>query len=132
MSAPSRPVLGASACVWRGEEVLIAKRGKPPFIWSLPGGHVERGETLIAAAARELLEETGVTAEPLHFVEMAEIIREDAHYVIACFTGLWAFGEAAASSDAEAVAWVHPDRLAAYELTAGTQAVIAKARRLTR
>ena len=30
MTMPPRPVLGASACVWRGEEVLIAKRGKPP------------------------------------------------------------------------------------------------------
>lgn len=132
MTMPPRPVLGASACVWRGEEVLIAKRGKPPFIWSLPGGHVERGETLIAAAARELLEETGVVAAPLQFIEMAEIIREDAHYVIACFTGHWVSGEAKAASDAEAVAWVHADGLREYELTAGTQSVIAKARRLTR
>ncbi len=132
MTMPPRPVLGASACVWRGEEVLIAKRGKPPFLWSLPGGHVERGETLIVAAGRELLEETGVEAELSHFIEMAEIIRADAHYVIACFTGHWVAGEAVAASDVEAVAWVHPDGLAAYGLTPGTQSVIAKARRLTR
>jgi 8-oxo-dGTP diphosphatase len=132
MTILPRPVLGASACVWRGDEVLLAKRGKPPFIWSLPGGHVERGETLIAAAARELLEETGVVAELSHFIEMAEIIREDAHYVIACFTGLWVSGEGQAATDAEAVAWVHNDGLGAYGLTPGTQSVIAKARKLTR
>lgn len=132
MSMPPRPVLGASACVWRGEEVLIAKRGKPPFIWSLPGGHVERGETLIAAAARELLEETGVVAELSHFIEMAEIIREDTHYVIACFTGHWVSGPGVAATDVDAVAWVKPDGLAAYGLTPGTQSVIAKARKLTR
>lgn len=132
MTTPPRPVLGASACIWRGDQVLIAKRGKPPFIWSLPGGHVERGETLAAAAARELLEETGVVAAPLQFIEMAEIIREDAHYVIACFAGLWLSGEAVAASDAEQVAWVHAEGLCAYELTTGTQSLIAKARRLTR
>lgn len=132
MTTLPRPVLGASACVWRGDEVLIAKRAKPPFTWSLPGGHVERGETLIAAAARELLEETGVAAELTHFIEMAEIIREDAHYVIACFTGNWVSGEAVAASDAEAVEWVHWERLSPYGLTPGTQSLIAKARRLAR
>jgi 8-oxo-dGTP diphosphatase len=132
MTMPARPVLGASACVWRGEEVLLAKRGKPPFIWSLPGGHVERGETLAQAAARELLEETGVVADRLQFLEMAEIIREDVHFVIACFAGNWVSGEAEAASDAQAVAWVHWEGLAAYGLTPGTQSMIEKAYRLTR
>lgn len=127
-----RPVLGASACVWRGEDVLIAKRGKPPFLWSLPGGHVERGESLIAAAARECLEETGVEAQLTHFVEFVEVIRADVHFVIACFTGQWLSGEAQAASDATAALWVKPAELAQFEMTTGTAELIGRARLLAR
>ena len=49
-----RPVLCASAAAFRGGKLLIARRTKPPFLWSLPGGAVEWGETLAAAALREL------------------------------------------------------------------------------
>ncbi|MEU3855664.1 NUDIX hydrolase [Streptomyces sp. NPDC029554] len=44
-------------------EVLLIQRDWPPHegAWALPGGHVDPGETSLAAAARELEEETGVT-----------------------------------------------------------------------
>ncbi|MFJ8097030.1 NUDIX domain-containing protein [Streptomyces griseofuscus] len=46
----------------RGDAVLLIERGWPPHKGrlALPGGHVDAGETSRAAAARELLEETGV------------------------------------------------------------------------
>ncbi len=74
--------------------------------WSLPGGHVEFGETALAAAHRELLEESGVTADLAEFVGLYEIILANPamHYAIACYCGLWTSGEAKASSDALAVA----------------------------
>jgi 8-oxo-dGTP diphosphatase len=42
--------------------VLLIERGWPPHegMWALPGGHVDRGETALCAAARELHEEAGV------------------------------------------------------------------------
>jgi 8-oxo-dGTP diphosphatase len=42
--------------------VLLIERGWPPYegCWALPGGHVDAGETSLAAAARELEEETGI------------------------------------------------------------------------
>jgi len=42
---PDRPFLAVSAAIIRDGRVLIARRAKPPQLWSLPGGAVEPGET---------------------------------------------------------------------------------------
>lgn len=73
-----RPAVTVDAVVFARERredrawrVLLVRRGKPPFEgkWALPGGFVEMDETLVASAARELAEETGlrgVALEQLH------------------------------------------------------------------
>lgn len=135
-----RPTLGASACVWRDGEVLLVKRGKAPALdlWSLPGGHVELGETLMDAAARELAEETGITAAFTHLVDCLDIIRRtpegtvDRHYVIAVFTGHWTGGEPLPMDDAAAVQWRDPEQLDGLEMTHGIAEIIRKAQGLLR
>ncbi len=44
-------------------QVLIIKRGKPPEYgsWTVPGGTLQLGETIVECARREVLEETGLT-----------------------------------------------------------------------
>ncbi|MEP3524553.1 MAG: NUDIX hydrolase [Hyphomicrobiales bacterium] len=87
VSFDQKPVLGVSALLTHEDYVLLAKRGKEPSkgLWSLPGGKLERGETLVKAAAREVFEETGINVEGLVFVEFVELIKIDYHFVIAVF-----------------------------------------------
>lgn len=49
----------------RGESgIVMVKRAKPPYGWSLPGGYVSVGESVETAATRELEEETGIKVSP--------------------------------------------------------------------
>ena len=54
---PDRPFVGVGAVIFRGDEVLIAQRGKLPRrdTWSIPGGAQEVGETYVEAAIREIM-----------------------------------------------------------------------------
>ncbi|CAN5284977.1 hypothetical protein BH10PSE7_BH10PSE7_24290 [soil metagenome] len=135
MSAPQFPRLGASACIWRDGKVLLVQRGKNPWYgaWSLPGGAVEFGERARDAAARELMEETGVTADLLRLVDIDDAMLRDgegavvSHYAIACYTGWWVSGEAVAADDALAVDWLPLADLASLSMTPGTAAYIETA-----
>lgn len=81
--------LSASVVLWRGEEILVMKRGLGGFAgggWFIPGGHVEQGERPQESAAREVFEETGmsVDAAGLRLVDVMtyETGRGTAHTVI--------------------------------------------------
>lgn len=45
--------------------IVLIQRANPPLGWALPGGFVDYGESLEAAACREALEETGLKVELL-------------------------------------------------------------------
>ena len=60
---PVKPRVGVGAITVKDEKVLLVKRGVEPSkgLWAIPGGTLELGETLQECAAREILEETGIT-----------------------------------------------------------------------
>jgi 8-oxo-dGTP diphosphatase len=138
-ATPHWPKAAASIAVLRGDAVLLVERSKPPRagLWSLPGGHIEPGETAAAAALRELAEETGVTARLVGLVDILDIITHDehgaltAHYLLAVFCGRWLSGEPVAASDSRAARFVSLDGLAAYRLTPGAETMIRRAAALT-
>lgn len=69
-------VVGVGAVVLHNDSILLVKRSGCPYrgFWSIPGGRVEFGEKLEDAVKRELLEETGVEAEPIGVIYVSEII----------------------------------------------------------
>src|SRR5580700_2266963 len=121
---PDRPVVGVLAVVMRGERVLVVRRANPPMSgrWGFPGGVLELGETVAQGAMRELLEETGVTAEaagPLTVIDTLD--RDEAgrvryHYALVAVLGDWQSGEGVAADDAEAVAWLSRDEILGRDL----------------
>lgn len=122
---PSYPYLAVSIAVFREGRVLLATRTSPPYAgdFSLPGGLVEAGETLEAAALRELREEVQVEARIVAFNRHVESIHRDGagrilrHYVIASFVGEWIAGEGAPGPEAGEVVWALPSSLAGLKCT---------------
>lgn len=61
----AQPILVAEVYIFHDNALLMIKRSqtkkKFPGFWSIPGGHIEAGEDPLAAAIREVQEETGVT-----------------------------------------------------------------------
>jgi 8-oxo-dGTP diphosphatase len=127
--APSRPVV-AVGLVARDPagRLLLVERGNPPHQgrWSLPGGRVEGGETIAAAATRELAEETGLKADVGEIAGIVERIGEGFHYLI---VDLWAElpdgAVPVAAGDAADARLVGLDELPAYSLSPGLAGFLA-------
>jgi 8-oxo-dGTP diphosphatase len=132
---PDRPIVGVGAVIIDGGRVLLIKRGSPPLLgeWSLPGGVVELGETLRAAAEREAREETGLIVKVGEVIEVLDRIipgREGApqyHYVLIDFLCTVQGGELRAGGDAADVRWAGENELAEYKLEHPAVEVIRKA-----
>ncbi len=118
----SGPELCVGAVAVRDGALLLIRRGSPPGegLWSVPGGRVQRGETLAEAVRRELQEETGLDGEVGAAVGWTELIGRRRHYVVVDFWVTVASRAAPiAGTDAADAAWVSLDELAEWELVDG-------------
>jgi ADP-ribose pyrophosphatase YjhB (NUDIX family) len=137
-SYPARPILAVSTAVIRDGRVLLAQRAKPPGagLYSLPGGLVEIGETVAEAAARELMEEVSVTAQPLGLCGARDIIIPDdegriaRHFVVLCYAARWIAGEGMISPEAADIRWMRQQDVPDLPVTEGLIDIVAAAFRL--
>ena len=135
---PDQPIVGVGAVIVDRGRVLLARRARAPLLgcWSLPGGVVELGETLRAAAEREAQEETGLAVKAGEVLEVLDRIipvengRPQYHYVLIDFLCEPAGGELRAGGDAAEVAWAAEKDLGSYQLEEPALKVIRKALRI--
>jgi 8-oxo-dGTP diphosphatase len=137
---PERPVVGVGGVVIQEGRALLIKRGHAPLQgeWSIPGGTLELGETLLEGVGRELAEETGIEVRVVDQIEAFErVFRDDAgkvryHFVILDYLCEAISGSACAASDVMDVAWASEAELEHYALTPTATRVIRRAFEMSR
>ena len=129
---PSQPRVAVGAIVFKDQKVLLVKRGQPPAngLWAIPGGSVELGETLQAAAEREIREETTIVIRAKAPVFTFDAVERDKngdirfHYVIVDLMADYVGGEPRAGSDVTEARWVSPDELGQIDVNRTTRKLL--------
>lgn len=105
-----------------GEKLLLIRRAKPPGqgFWSIPGGHVEPGESWQEAVEREVREETGLVATCGSFIGWVERSAGGDRYLIADFlVDVLAPETAAAGDDAADLTFADAEDMKLLEIAPG-------------
>jgi len=130
---PDAPLVGVGVVIFNPHgEVLLVQRGRPPRQgeWSLPGGLIDLGESLAAAAQREVWEECAIEIDLGGLIAPFELTMRDAtgrleyHYVILDYWATYRRGVALAQDDAAAVMWTDVSVLDTVLLSDDTRRMI--------
>ena len=116
------PKVAAGVLVLRGNEILLVRRVMEPYIrhWSIPAGFVNAFEDPRSAAARECLEETGLTVE---LDDLFEVLYGREHKrgadILLVYKAEVKGGQLSAADDADEVGWFPLENLPplAFETT---------------
>jgi ADP-ribose pyrophosphatase len=116
---PLKPRVGVGAITLKDGKVLLVKRGIEPSygLWAIPGGTLKLGETLQECAAREILEETGITIKVGPCVYVFDFLERDDkgkikfHFVVVDFAADYISGEPQGADDALDARWLAPAEL---------------------
>jgi 8-oxo-dGTP diphosphatase len=122
------PKVAAAVLVEKDSRVLLVRRVNEPFrgLWTLPAGFINGGENPAEAAARECLEETGLS---VRVTRVLDVISGKEHERGADFIIVYhaevVGGELIPADDADAVDWFARDDLPPLAFKA-TQQVLGK------
>lgn len=135
MNAAPRPIVGVGAIVLRRigarVDVLLIQRGRPPNVgsWSLPGGRLEWGESIVDGIAREVREETSLEVDVGPLIEVVELRGDDFHYIVIDHAAKPRNpdSEPRAGDDAKDARWVDVEGIAALGVTEAVARVVKAA-----
>ena len=114
---PEKPVAGVGVAVIDAPRVLVVQKRVGPLsgMWALPGGKIELGETRVAAARREVKEETGLDVEIGEVIWVGESIGPGSppqwHFTLVDYEARVTGGDLQAGDDASDARWVTIDEL---------------------
>lgn len=108
--------VGVGVVIKKGDTILMGRRlgknGKDT--WSMPGGHLDNGETPEQTAIRETQEETGLTVSNPRFIGYTNDIfpeKPGKHYLTLWFCAAWTVGNPVATSEMDELTWAALDSL---------------------
>jgi len=112
MPRPNCPPIAADVIIEINGGVVLIERKNFPFGWVIPGGFVDIGEPVEAAAVREALEETSLQVELRALLGIYSRPDRDprGHTVTAVYIGT-SQGTPKAADDAKGIGVFQPDRL---------------------
>jgi len=116
MPAPITPSLTVDAIIELTDRperpIVLIERRNPPYGWALPGGFVDRGETVEQATVREALEETCLQIELVSLLGVySDPGRDPRGHTVSVVYVARATGEPRAEDDAKNIDIYSPDRV---------------------
>ena len=121
--------VGVGGAVVKDGRILLVRRAtkRGRGYWQIPGGFVERDETLDEAVVREVREESGVEARPRGVLAMRSRLHDDSNSTYVVFLLDWSAGEPTPDgAETDRAEWLDLEQVEAIELLPAINLAIAR------